>query len=133
MRYIGSTVVALGLLALPLSAGAQEKRPPGAAERPAQERPARDAMPQKVTADAVNVNELRDARVVDKRGEELGSVRELRVHPQEGRITHAEIGVGGVLAPASFPKFAAGFIGPPYGGGFFSWWLWLAWWSPLWP
>ncbi len=105
MRYIGTTVIALGLLALPLSASAQQQeRAPAkepAVKQERQERTttpeARRHQPQKLTVQSIPADQLRNARVVDKQGEELGQVRELRIDPKEGRITQAEIGVGGVL------------------------------------
>lgn len=82
-------------------AAAQQPRPTTPpAERPAADRPAerRDAGPAfTMPANAYESDRIVGTKVKDAQGKDIGEIDALIVDAQEGKVTHAVIGKGGVL------------------------------------
>ena len=108
MKKLTSAIVALSFAAAgAASAAAQTSTTPGTSDRPATERGTterrgtdRASKPERQVWNNPQLHEARDiigTAVEGPDGKKLGKVENLLMDPSEGKVTHAVIGVGGVM------------------------------------
>ena len=94
--------IAALVMATPLVAGAQTTRP---SDRPASDRDAttkrdtaRDTRPAfKAEGNVLESRDLIGARINNTEGKDIGEIDSVLIDPKSGRITHAVVGVGGLM------------------------------------
>jgi sporulation protein YlmC with PRC-barrel domain len=92
MRAIAISMVVGGLLVAPFAgAGAQPQQSPGAGS------PSAAGSSGRSTGVEVAASTLIGAKVRDPQGKELGSVSQLMIEPQQGKVTSVVIKQGGTL------------------------------------
>ena len=104
MKKLTSAIVALSFVAAgAASAGAQTSTTPGTSDRPATERGTTTDRAQKRERTTWNNPQLHEASdiigtaVEGADGKKIGKVEDLLMDPREGKVSHAIIGVGGML------------------------------------
>lgn len=104
MKRLTSALIALSFVAAaPATVVAQTSTAPGAKDRPATERGTTDrraAKPERQTWSNPQLHETSDiigTAVQGPDGKGLGKVEALLIEPNDGKVSHAVIGMGGVL------------------------------------